>query len=193
MKNLLLAIALTTIFSTSYATESDKTEAGEGVSTVVFMRSSMVGGLIKTSIYDVTGGETKFLGIMKNKTKISYETTPGKHTFMVVSEAADFMEAEMVAGKTYYSMVTPRTGAWKARFSLIPIKNDGTTDFNTDSKKFEKWKKKTNEVPLSDKSKAWYEKHKDSVEAKKVKYWKKWIQKSAEDLSARTLKESDGI
>jgi hypothetical protein len=193
MKKLLLAIALTTIFSTSYATDSDNSEAAESVATVVFMRSSMVGGLIKTSLYDVTDGETKFLGIMKNKTKISYETTPGKHTFMVVSEAADFMEAELVAGKTYYSMVTPRTGAWKARFSLIPIKADGTTDFNTDSKKFEKWKKKTKVVLLSDKSKAWYEKHKGSVEAKKEKYWKKWIQKSAEDLSARTLKPGDGI
>jgi hypothetical protein len=193
MKKLLLAIALTTIFSTSYASDSDDSDTAGGISTVVFMRSSFVGAAIKTSIYEVTNGETKFIGIMKNKTKINYETTPGKHTFMVVSEAADFMEADLMAGKTYYSMVTPRTGAWKARFSMIPVRNDGTTKFNTNSEKFEKWKTKTKVVLMSEKSKAWYEKHKNSVEDKRVKYWGKWMQKSAEDISARTLNAGDGI
>jgi hypothetical protein len=192
MKKLLLAIVLTTIFSTSYANSSDDSDTVGGKSTIVFMRSSFVGAAIKTSIYEITNGETKFIGIMKNKTKINYETTPGKHTFMVVSEAADFMEADLMAGKTYYSMVTPRTGAWKARFSMIQVRNDVTTEFNTYSEKFEKWKKTTKVVLLNEKSKAWYEKHKGSVEEKRVKYWDKWMQKSAEDLEARTLNPSDG-
>lgn len=157
------------------------------------MRSSFVGAAIKTSIYEITNGETKFIGIMKNKTKINYETTAGKHTFMVVSEAADFMEAEVIAGKTYYSMITPRTGAWKARFSMIPIRNDGTTEFNTGSDKFEKWKNRTKVVLMTEKSKAWYEKHKRSVESKRTKYWAKWVQKSTEELAARTLNATDGM
>lgn len=40
---------------------------------------------------------------------------------MVVSEAADFMDAELETGKTYYALVTPRLGVWKARFSLRPM------------------------------------------------------------------------
>ena len=192
MRKLIFAFFLITNFSTSYAENSDGVDSIESESTIVFMRSSFVGAAIKTSIYEVTDDKTIFIGIMKNKTKINYKTTAGKHTFMVVSEAADFMKAEVMAGKTYYSMLTPRTGAWKARFSMIPIRNDGTTEFNTDSEKFEKWKKKTKVVVMNEKSEAWYEKHKYSVEEKRSKYWEKWMQKSAEDKLERTLKVSDG-
>ena len=191
MRNLLLLITLTTMISPLFAANADETDPSKNV-TIVFMRSSMVGSMIKTSVYEVTNGETKFIGIMKNKSKINYQTTPGKHTFMVVSEAADYMEANLEADKTYYSMVTPRTGAWKARFSLIPVRNDGTTDFNTGSKKFAKWKKKTKQVSMDEKSQAWYEKHKASVEEKHAKYWQKWQKKSPEDLAARTLNPGDG-
>ena len=191
MRKLVLVIILSTVLSALFVTNSNGADSPENA-TVVFMRSSMVGSMIKTSLYEVTNGETKFIGIMKNKNKITYEATPGNHTFMVVSEAADFMEANVVAGKTYYSMVTPRTGAWKARFSLIPVRNDGTTDFNTDSKKFAKWKKKTKAASMTEKSKAWYEKHKASVESKRAKYWQKWQEKSPEDKAARTLNANDG-
>ena len=34
--------------------------------------------------------------------------------FSVVGEAADFLEADLAAGKTYYIQVAPRMGAWKA-------------------------------------------------------------------------------
>ena len=65
-------------------------------SQIVFMRSSFVGSAINASLYDVTDEETKFLGIISNGTKVAHTTTPGKHTFMVVSEAADFMEADFL-------------------------------------------------------------------------------------------------
>ena len=178
MRNLIFAIMMSTLCSVSYASEEE--------ATIVFMRSSLVGGAIKASIYEVIDDETVFIGIMKNKTKINYKTSAGKHTFMVVSEAADFMEADVVAGKTYYAMVTPRTGAWKARFSIIPVRNGGSTDFSIDSKKFGKWKKKTKLAAPDDKARAWYEDHKASVEKKRVKYWAKWQQKSADDISERT-------
>jgi hypothetical protein len=160
---------------------------------VVFLRSSMVGKFIKSSIYEINGSETKFIGILGNKKKITHKTTPGKHTYMVVSEAADFMEAELSAGKTYYSIVTPRMGAWKARFSLWPIKNDGTAEYQIGSKDFEKWMKKAKDYVPGEKDFAWYEKHKDSVEEKKNKYWTVWLEKSAEDLAARTLSPADGL
>jgi hypothetical protein len=72
---------------------------------VVFMRDAYTGKAIVSSLYDVTDGQTRFIGVMANGTKIAHPTTPGKHTFMVVSEAADFMEADLVAGKTYYALV----------------------------------------------------------------------------------------
>ena len=185
----ILLVILGSICSHSYA--DDQTNLDE--STIVFMRSSFVGKMIKSSIYEVTNEETIFIGIIKNKKKINYKTTAGKHTFMVVGESADFMEAEIIGGKTYYSMITPRMGAWKARFSMIPIRNDGTTDFNTSSDKYKKWVKKTKESSIDKKSIMWFEKHKDKIEKKRVKYWTKWLKKSAEDKAARTLNPDDGI
>lgn len=165
----------------------------EATTEVVFLRSSMVGKFIKSTIYEVTDGETKFIGIMANKKRITYQTTPGKHTFMVVSEAADFMEADLSVGKTYYSIVIPRMGAWKARFSLWPIRNDGTSKYHIDSKDFAKWMKKAKTHVPAEKDFSWYEKHQANVAEKQGKYWKVWLEKSAEDLAERTMNPGDGV
>ena len=183
-----LAAALFLICSTLLHADSSSDEA-----TIVFMRSSFVGSMIKASLYDVTDGETRFLGILKNKTRLEHKASPGKHTFMVVSEAADFMEAEVDAGKTYYSIIVVRSGAWKARFSMYPIRTDGTSEYNTDTKDFAKWMDKSKVITVTDKDRQWYEEHKESVEEKKDKYWPKWLEKSPEDLAERTLNAGDGV
>ncbi len=186
----LFVLMMCSIFtSASFAEEGMGNEGTE----VVFLRSSMVGKFIKSTIYEVTDGETKFIGIMANKSRITYKTTPGKHTFMVVSEAADFMEADLAAGKKHYSVITPRMGAWKARFSLWPIRNDGTSKYHTESKDFKKWMKKTKDHFPGDKDFKWYKKHQASVEEKKEKYWPVWLEKTPEDLAERTLNPSDGV
>jgi len=186
-KTVSLAAALIVLCSTMLHADTPTDEA-----TIVFMRSSFVGSMIKASVYDVTGGETRFLGILKNKERLEHKTSPGKHTYMVVSEAADFMEAEVDAGKTYYSIIVVRSGAWKARFSMYPIRNDGTSEYNTDTDDFAKWMNKTKVVTVTDKDREWYKKHKESVEEKKTKYWEKWLEKSPEDLAERTLNPDDG-
>jgi len=162
-------------------------------SQIVFMRSTFVGSAINASLYDVTDEETKFLGIISNGTKVAYTTTSGKHTFMVVSEAADFMEADFLPGRTYYSIVTPRMGAWKARFSLWPIRNDGSSEYNTESAEFTKWLNSTKLVHNSEESEAWYTNNKDSVKSKQLDYWPVWQQKTPEDLAKRTLNPQDGM
>lgn len=107
-------------------------------SQVIFMRSSFVGSAIQASIFDVTKGEPEFIGILSNSTKLEYKVEPGYHVFMVVSEAADFMEANLTGGKTYYAMVTPRMGAWKARFSMYPVRNGAPGKFQYSSSEFQK-------------------------------------------------------
>ena len=160
---------------------------------VVFMRSSFVGSAIGASLYEVTDDTITFIGVIKNGTKVSYTTTPGHHVFMVVSEAADFMEANLLAGKNYYSITTPRMGAWKARFSLWPIKNDPDTKFSLQKSSFEGWVSGTKRVENSEKSLSWYQKNKDSVQKKYEKYWPVWLEKSEADLAKRTLSPEDGI
>lgn len=159
---------------------------------VLFMRDSFVGSAISASIYDVTGNEPVFIGILQNGTKVAYNTLPGKHTFMVVSEAADFMEADLSAGKTYYSIVTPRMGAWKARFSMWPIKISGSR-YRLDSNDFQNWKKNTKYAGMTPRARSWYEANRNSVISKQQNYWPVWQRKSQADLELRTLRPEDGL
>ncbi len=94
---------------------------------IVFLRPSYVGSVISASVHDVSSAETKFIGISTRWAKLAYDVDPGERTFMVVSETADFMQGNLTAGKTYYALVTPRMGAWVARFSLWPVRADGTS------------------------------------------------------------------
>ncbi|NQZ08563.1 MAG: hypothetical protein HRT35_15530 [Algicola sp.] len=167
----------------------------EGNAQFVFMRSSFFGGAISASLFDVTDikAEPVFIGIIDNNTKLTYSASPGKYTFMVVSEAADFMEANVVGGKTYYAMVTPRMGAWKARFSLWPVRNDGSSKFNTTNGDFAEYKADTKLMTNSEKSKAWFTGNLNSIKSKQVKHWVTWKQKTSEALKEKTLNPNDGL
>ena len=94
----------------------------QGESMVVFMRPSGFGGAIAASVFDVSGPDNKFVGIVNAGTKVAYPVAPGQYTFMVVSESADFLQATVASGNTYYALVTPRVGVWKARFSFRPVR-----------------------------------------------------------------------
>lgn len=160
---------------------------------VVFMRSAFTAKAIDASLYDVTDGQTRFIGIMANGTKVAYPTAPGHRTFMVVSEAADFLEADLAPGKTYHSMVTPRMGMWKARFSMWPVARDAKAEYSSQSSDFKDWIADTKLVTNSPKSLNWFESNKDSVEAKRAEYWPVWQKKSPADLQLRTLHAADGL
>jgi hypothetical protein len=162
-------------------------------SQIVFLRSSMLGGAIQSSVFDVTGDETKFIGILSTGKKIAYSVEPGKHTFMVVSEAADFMEADMLGGKTYYAMVTPRMGAWKARFSMHPVRNDGPGEFQVQSDRFQGWLRDTELSENTPASYAWAKENHPNILDKKDSYEDVWNQKSAAELAERTLNPDDGV
>lgn len=165
---------------------------GPAESQVIFMRSSFVGSAINASLYDITGNQPEFIGIIANGTKVAYDTKPGKRVFMVVAESADFMEADLAPGKSYYSIVTPRMGVWKARFSAWPIKADANAEYSLQSDDFDKWLKETKLVQNTPKSTAWYQKNKAKIVAKQKKYWPVWQEKSEEDLAKRTLNPEDG-
>lgn len=89
--------------------------------TVVFLRPSYLGGAIQSSVFDISDGAIELVGIVSAGRKVAYGSNTGLRRFMVVGESADFMEAHLLAGKTYYARVEPRLGLWKARFSLVPV------------------------------------------------------------------------
>jgi len=153
---------------------------------VVFVRPSyFVGDPIPASIFDVTEpGDAKFIGILNRKTRVEYPVKPGLHTFMIVSEAADFLQAQIVGGKTYYALVTPRPGAWKARFSLVPVRQG--------EQRVQKWE---DEIPLvtnTTRTLDWARKNASSVEDKRSRYWPEWSSKPQDQRLAQTLNAEDG-
>lgn len=193
---LLPILALTACASNPMAVSESQTvePPAPAESQIVFLRSSFVGSAINASLYDVTSGHPEFIGILANKTKIAHEMEPGEHVFMVVSEAADFLEAKTLPGRRYYSIVTPRMGVWKARFSIEPVRNDDPgAEHSTGTEEFEEWKANTTLVKNSEAAHNWYEANKQSVVTKYREYWQKWQQKPANEKAMRTLNPQDGL
>ena len=162
-----------------------KPQANEA--TVVFMRASMFGGAISAAVYDVTDAEPKFIGIIDHSTKLAYNVSPGEHTFMVVSEAADFMKATTLPAKTYYALVTPRPGFWRARFSFKPLRQQ---DLNGPD--FPKWDAGTQLVENSARTQEWAKNNAASVNQKRDSYQAEWSAKTQEQRDSQTLNAEDG-
>ena len=165
--------------------QSLSTRSGEA--TIVFMRPSSFGFAISASVFDVSDKDSRFIGVIEHDTKIAYGVGAGEHVFMVVGESADFMKATVLADKTYYALVTPRMGAWKARFSFKPVRQ---ADFV--SKDFEAWDKQTKLVEVSPVAESWAAENAQSIESKRSKYWPAWISKPASEQDSQTLRPEDG-
>jgi hypothetical protein len=143
-----------------------------GQALVVFMRPSGLGFAIQSVVFDATPEEPKLVGIVSAKTKIAYQVDPGEHRFMVVSESADFMDATLSEGKTYYALVTPRIGVWRARFSLHPVRKNEIGE-----KEFNEWIKDTRWVENTEQSDAWARDNMPSVREKQAENITEWLNK----------------
>ena len=151
---------------------------------VIFMRPSRFGGAIQSSVFDVTTEKNVLIGIVSSKTKLVYKTSPGKHLFMVVSESADFMGAELEGGKTYYAIVTPRMGVWRARFSLSPVRRN---EINTNE--FKTWESSCKFVAKLASADKWAQDNAQSIQSKRKRYYDNWISRDNRPF----LKKEDGI
>jgi hypothetical protein len=92
--------------------------------TIIFYRSHSDSELISAAVFDVSMEPPRLVGILSSRMKFAYVAEPGIRHFMVVNQAADFMDAELAAGKTYYALAMPSlpnygSSSW-ARFSLRP-------------------------------------------------------------------------
>ncbi len=198
MRLRLLIFVFLTAVGTAYAASKmaisenqEQLQTPPDQSQIIFVRPS--GGAGSAPIFDVTDGEPQFVGILYGKDKLAYFVEPGNYTFMVISESADFMAANMIGGKTYYAIARPRVGVWKARYSLYPARNDSEGKFQIDSQKVQKWLAKTKFVENTEASLGWADANRESIVGKQQKYWEKWESKSDEEIAERTLEESDGI
>ncbi len=200
MKTKLLFLATVILLATGCASTKMLDRANQEVEVptadkaqLIFMRSSSLGGAVQSTVFNITSTDPEFIGILSTGKKLSYIVDPGEHMFMVIGESADFMGANLAGGKTYYAMVTPRMGAWKARFSMKPVRNGADGDFQYESDRFQGWLTKTSFVENTPESIAWFNANLDSIVSKQTKYWESWLEKSPEDQAERTLNLDDGV
>ena len=147
---------------------------------VVFLRPAYTGYAISAAVYE---GD-QFLGIVMRHACLVHETPPGTHRYMVVSEASDFLDADVAAGKMYFVNVRPRMGAWRARFSLQPI-----TPSSPRWADLTEWIDESYSVTSNASGNAWARENAASVEAKRQKYLREWLQKA----HPPALQATDGV
>jgi hypothetical protein len=155
------------------------TAPAEGKSMIIFMRPSGLGFAIQSSVFEIRDDEPELVGIVAAKKKVAYQLDPGKHLFMVIGESADFMSAELDANKTYYALVTPRMGMWKARFSLKPVHAG-----ELDSEQFHEWLEACEWVANTPASNQWAADNMASIISKQREYYIKWMDKGASERPA---------
>ncbi len=150
----------------NYAVPADK-------AIVVFMRPLGLGSAVQSSVFDTSDGNPAFVSIVSAKTKVVHYSMPGKKRYMVIGESADFMDAQLDAGKIYYALVTPRFGVWKARFSLRPLH---AAELKTTE--FADWYKSTRWVENLKSGSTWANSHMPSIRSKMTEYLPDWLDKS---------------
>ncbi len=163
------------------ATSAMKPQPGKAL--VVFMRTSIVGGAIQASVYD----DDQYISTVSAGTRIAYQATPGEHMFMVIGESADFMKATLTEGKTYYALVTPRIGLWKARFSFRPIHKDKPWS------EIDEMVKDTDLMTPNADGHQWAKDNAQSIQDKKAEYLQKWLTKDKNAQAEATLYAEDGF
>jgi len=155
-----------------------------GKSKIVFMRPKAYGYAVQSSVFEINNNQPSIVGIVPAKKKISYELEPGQHFFMVVGESADFMTATVEANKTYYVLVVPRMGLWKARFSLRPIH---TNEFSTEE--LNAWLNECQLLEISEETQKWADENSDSTQSKYNEYYKDWMEKEAATRPALLIED----
>ena len=143
-----------------------------GKALVIFMRPSGLGFAVQSSVFEIKDDMPVLVGIVAAKTRVAHQVAPGRYLFMTIGENADFMSAEVAAGKTYYVKVEPRMGMWKARFGLEPyrLKDLATPAFATDLEGCKP-------VVKSAESDAWASTNMMSVREKRTSYYGDWMKK----------------
>ncbi len=174
--SLISGCAGTVVHMQELAADKAPVAPAPGKAAVVFLRPSGLGFAIQSSVFEVKDNQSLLVGIIAAKTKVTYQVEPGKRLFMSIGENADFMTADLLPNRTYYVLVTPRMGLWKARFGLEPVRAK-----ELDSPEFKssladcKWVEKT------DASENWARGSMASVESKRAEYYPDWIKQPEPD------------
>jgi hypothetical protein len=155
--------------------------AADASSKLVFMRVSKQSSGTDAMLFDVTdAGGPRFIGTVGAAAKLSYPLNPGLYTFMVVGETAEFMQANIAGGKTYYALVIPKAGA--KRYAIEPVRQN-----EIGGKEFASWDRGTK--PMSGGAGTYNAA--DAAE-KRSRHWAEWVRKAESERAELTINAEDG-
>lgn len=156
--------------------------AADAPAKIVFMRVSKQTAGVNAALFDVSGpGEPKYIGTIDSASKLAYPLNPGLYTFMAVGDTAEFMQATVTGGRTYYALVIPRSGA--KRFTIEPVRSH-----EIGGKEFAGWDRATR--MMGDATRRGY--NAAEVAEKRERYWAEWSRKPEAQRTELTLKAEDG-
>jgi hypothetical protein len=148
-----------------------------------------VGRSPRALLYDISvGDEERFIGIVEPETKVAYLSPAGRRRFMVVGETADFLDADLSPGKTYYALVTARMGWVQPRYSFRPVRPAGEV-----SGREARWIADAAWVEPTEHGARYAARHAGTVHRKKLGNLPKYEAKSAVDRAKVQLQPDDGI
>lgn len=162
------------------------------MATIVFMRSSFVGGAVNVELFEIENGNLKFIGSLPNGTKIAHRTTPGSKTYMAFGAVADYMLTDNLAGgQTYYVIVRPNWGS--GGFAPTPVRKEGPSDYTMKAKEFKSWISNKLIQPKPQESEKWFEKTRAKYEKIHQEFWPRFQEKTSDQKKERTLTTADGV
>ena len=169
-----------------------------GKAMVVFLRKpklAMQASAPKTSLFLVhaDGEGQDFIGILLQGKKMAYPVDPGDHLFMIVGEAADFLEAHLQAGKTYYAVVEKRFGVTRPRYALWPVRRTPGANLAVDADDAAELCGDCEWADAGDRDRDWYASNKPSVDHKRTGFLKKWNAREEEGKDHPVLNREDGF
>lgn len=172
------------------ASETVQAPSGD-MATIVFMRNSFVASAVGVEMFEIVDGKLAFIGSLPTGNKIAHKTSPGKKVYMAYGTAADFMIADVRAGKTYYSIVRPNWGT--GGFAPTPIRKT-TSEYNMQRPEFADWVKSTKLLELKkNEAEQWFAQNRQKYEDIYKEYWNRFEHKNANEKAQRTLLPDDGV
>ena len=166
--------------------------APQGKAQMVFLRPSGLWAGMPAYFVEVnpTTGEKNLLGILQGRDQYVVDIIPGEHHYIVTDGAhIGMVKLNAEPGKRYYALARP---VYAAGYKLRPIRTDGTTDYNSSIKAFQKWLKKDIKVMNSeaDLIREPFQKNIDRIYNLALTYWNSRTDAQKSEL---TFRAEDGI
>lgn len=164
MATALMLVAFTSAHAGKMTKSKEPLVAAPDKATIVFMRpGKFVGAAVAVPLFDVTGQEPSFVGILESGSKVAYSVPAGEHVFMTTVFGGDagvrFYKANVEAGKTYYFYAHIIQGIW----GLEPVRGS-----QLEGDEFKGWDKGTDLTVNSPKTIAWSEENKEGTAKKRL-------------------------